>query len=316
MLLSAAVQACCTAAAGSRALHRDLQRTCTPLPWLPAVCLPSPQVGELSASRASVYSGGGAVAIKRLFGLTVDVLSAGGPVSIGSVYADRAAVSTAGPTGAAAAAGGGAASSPGAGAGIGQRAAAAAAAAAGGSGGRLHVGHIACLKGEARLESGGGALEVDGLEGNAALLSSGGDIKVRFLLFQAETFWRVKCNSQWGGHVGMRCVASPRCLHGPCLQPLAPCSWWLQAASFPAAACPLTCPSCLQVHLHEQAGLVYVDSGGGTVTAWVSPAGSPLGLQVKAAGGVDLDPALKVGEKGCWEWGCWCAFGEWGSWVC
>lgn len=50
-----------------------------------------------------------------------------------------------------------------------------------------------------------------------------------------------------------------------------------------------------QVHLHEQAGLVYVDSGGGSVTAWLSPQGGPLGLQVKAAGGVGLDPALKVG---------------------
>jgi hypothetical protein len=49
-----------------------------------------------------------------------------------------------------------------------------------------------------------------------------------------------------------------------------------------------------QVHLHEHAGLVYVDSDGGSVTAWLSPSGTPLGLQVKAAGGVSLDPALKV----------------------
>lgn len=61
-----------------------------------------------------------------------------------------------------------------------------------------------------------------------------------------------------------------------------------------------TCCGCvcvclvLQVHLHEQAGLVYVDSDGGCVTAWLSPSGTPLGLQVKAAGGVVLDPALKV----------------------
>lgn len=40
---------------------------------------------------------------------------------------------------------------------------------------------------------------------------------------------------------------------------------------------------------------MYVDSGGGSVTAWLSPQGGPLGLQVKAAGGVGLDPALKVG---------------------
>jgi hypothetical protein len=51
----------------------------------------------------------------------------------------------------------------------------------GGGGGGLHISHIACLRGEARLESGGGPLEVDGLEGNAALLSSGGNIKVSLL---------------------------------------------------------------------------------------------------------------------------------------
>lgn len=99
--------------------------------------------------------------IKRLFGLTVDVLSAGGPCSIGSVYADRAAVSTGGHYAAAGVEGD-------------SRGGAAAAV----CGGSLHVGHMACLKGEARLESGGGPLSVDGLEGNAVLLSSGGDIKV------------------------------------------------------------------------------------------------------------------------------------------
>lgn len=166
---------------------------------LPALCLR--QVGELSASRASVYSGGGAVNIKRLFGLTVDVLSAGGPVSIGSVYADRAAVSTAGP--AAAAAAGTSPGVPSPSTGIGQRAAAAAVASGGGSGGRLHVGHIACLKGEARLESGGAPLEVDGLEGNAALLSSGGNIKVRL----------------WGCVCGCRRLAVARtvCIHTMCV---------------------------------------------------------------------------------------------------
>jgi hypothetical protein len=124
----------------------------------------------------SVYSGGSPVSIKRLFGLTVDVLSAGGHVDIGSVYADRAAISTAGAAASPAAAAAATASPA-----VGQRAAA-----GGGvvtsnssSSGGLHVGHIACLKGEARLESGGGPLEVDGLEGNAALISRGGDVKVR-----------------------------------------------------------------------------------------------------------------------------------------
>lgn len=119
------------------------------------------------------------MSIKRLFGLTVDVLSAGGPVSIGSVYADRAAISTACTAAAAAAAAMGAGDAAAAGASsVGQRAAAAAAAGSGVSGGRLHIDHIACLKGEARLESGGGAIQVDGLEGNAAILSSGGNLKV------------------------------------------------------------------------------------------------------------------------------------------
>lgn len=132
------------------------------------------QVGELSASRVSVYSGGAPVTIKRLFGLTVDVLSAGGHTDIGSIYADRAAVSAAGPSTAASTAASGSASR----AAVGHRAAAAGAAGISSSGG-LHVGHIACLKGEARLESGGGPLEVDGMEGNAVLLSKGGDVKVR-----------------------------------------------------------------------------------------------------------------------------------------
>lgn len=62
----------------------------------------------------------------------------------------------------------------------------------------------------------------------------------------------------------------------------------------------------LQVHLHEQAGLVYVDSDGGCVTAWLSPSGTPLGLQVKAAGGVVLDPALKVGGATATDMDTWC----------
>jgi hypothetical protein len=60
----------------------------------------------------------------------------------------------------------------------------------------------------------------------------------------------------------------------------------------------------LQVHLHEHAGLVYVDSAGGCVTAWLTPSGTPLGLQVKAAGGVSLDPALKVRPGGQGQYHC------------
>eukprot|EP00879_Flechtneria_rotunda_P011997 GHRR01012530.1.p1 GENE.GHRR01012530.1~~GHRR01012530.1.p1 ORF type:complete len:176 (+),score=86.89 GHRR01012530.1:872-1399(+) len=79
------------------------------------------------------------------------------------------------------------------------------------------------------LESGGGSLTVDGLEGNASLVSAGGDIKV---------------------------------------------------------------------HVHEHFGHVFVDSSGGSVEAWISPAAA-VQLQVAAGQGVHLDPALRVtGELG------------------
>jgi hypothetical protein len=48
-----------------------------------------------------------------------------------------------------------------------------------------------------------------------------------------------------------------------------------------------------QVHLHEQFGNVFVDSCGGAVEAWVSPA-APVTLQVAAGGGIALDPGLRV----------------------
>jgi hypothetical protein len=53
----------------------------------------------------------------------------------------------------------------------------------------------------------------------------------------------------------------------------------------------------LQVHLHEQFGNVFVDSCGGAVEAWVSPA-APVTLQVAAGGGIALDPALRVRGRG------------------
>lgn len=241
------------------------------------------------------------MSIKRLFGLTVDVQSAGGAVEVGSVYADRAAISSAAPAPAAAGAGAAAAAA-------GQRHAAAArgattpgtsasqAMAAGSScsSGGLHISHIACLKGEARLESGGGPLEVDGLEGNAALLSSGGNIKVSLLA--------VAVGNICGQHTNWYCC-----------QPSLPATsidiqvhWHdyavLQTASLDFCATNHIVPLCLlQVHLHEHAGLVYVDSDGGAVTAWLSPSGPPLGLQVKAAGGVSLDPALQV-QQGLVTW--------------
>lgn len=225
----------------------------------------------------SVYSGGAPVSIKRLFGLTVDVLSAGGGVDVGSIYADRAAVSTAaGPSTVLRAATAGAG---------GQRTTAASQGAGGApssSSGRLHVGHIACLKGEARLESGGGSLEVDGLEGNAALLSRGGNVKVRAASREQQVpvdLWETQQLVHKLESEVHTCAVD--CLNLP--------FYWLLLCCWPCAL-----PHTAQVHLHEHAGLVYVDSDGGSVTAWLSPSGSPLGLQVKAAGGVCLDPALKV----------------------
>jgi hypothetical protein len=55
------------------------------------------------------------------------------------------------------------------------------------------------VKGEARLESGGSPLVVDGLEGNAALISRGGDVKVRGVIQTAPalawliSIWLVAC---------------------------------------------------------------------------------------------------------------------------
>lgn len=127
-----------------------------------------------------VYSGGAAVHIKRLFGLSVEVLAGGGQLSIGAVYADRAAISSTTPAAALRQQEQQQQQQPS----RAERAAAATAIAgeagggAGGGVGGVHIEHIACLKGEARLESGGGPLRVDGLEGNAVLLSNGGDIKV------------------------------------------------------------------------------------------------------------------------------------------
>lgn len=49
----------------------------------------------------------------------------------------------------------------------------------------------------------------------------------------------------------------------------------------------------LQVHLHERCGQVVVQSGGGDVECWISPSASVV-LRVRAAGGMSVDPALKV----------------------
>ncbi|WIA30048.1 hypothetical protein OEZ86_000143 [Tetradesmus obliquus] len=145
----------------------------------------SMQVGELSASNLRLSSGGGAITVQRLFALDAQLLSQGGAVDIGALYGVKVAADS--------------------------------------GSGPLAVGHMSC-SGLAMLQSGGASLTVDGLEGNASLISGGGDVKV---------------------------------------------------------------------HLHEQFGNVFVDSCGGAVEAWVSPA-APVSLQVAAGGGISLDAGLRV----------------------
>ncbi|KAF6257312.1 hypothetical protein COO60DRAFT_1640038 [Scenedesmus sp. NREL 46B-D3] len=98
----------------------------------------SMQVGELSASVLRLSSGGGAISVQRLFALDAQLVSQGGAVGVGALYGVKVALdSCAGP---------------------------------------LAVGHMSC-SGLAMLQSGGAALAVEGLEGNASLISAGGDVK-------------------------------------------------------------------------------------------------------------------------------------------
>ncbi len=96
-------------------------------------------MGELSASQLRVHSGGGAIALSRMFGLEAELLSEGGPISINALYGGKASLQS--------------------------------------GGGHLSVGHMSC-DGLATLDTAGGRLTVDGLEGNASILSAGGAIKV------------------------------------------------------------------------------------------------------------------------------------------
>jgi hypothetical protein len=96
------------------------------------------------------------VSLRRLFGLTVDVTSGGGPLRISTLYCEGASISAARP----------------------EQPDSSSSSEGVLGGPLLHINHMACLAGEARLHSGGGPLTVDGLEGNAVLLSDGGDVKV------------------------------------------------------------------------------------------------------------------------------------------
>jgi hypothetical protein len=119
--------------------------------------LPPLQVGELSASNLRLSSGGGSIAVQRLFALDAQLVSQGGAVGIGALYGVKVALDS--------------------------------------GRGRLAVGHMSC-SGLAMLQSGGAGLAVDGLEGNASLISSGGDIKVG----------RCLCGVGWRARESAGCV--------------------------------------------------------------------------------------------------------------
>lgn len=97
------------------------------------------QVGELSASHLRLNSGGGSITLSRVFGLDAELLSQGGNISINALYGKKANILS--------------------------------------GGGHVTVCHMSC-DGLATVDSAGGRLTVDGLEGNASILSAGGDIKV------------------------------------------------------------------------------------------------------------------------------------------
>lgn len=215
--------------------------------------------------------------MQRLFALDAQLLSQGGAVNIGALYGVKVAADS--------------------------------------GSGPLAVGHMSC-SGLAMLQSGGASLTVDGLEGNASLISGGGDVKVcgcvgwrqlGLLVWQQwpgrrlvssggvpSSTWckgvlRVQHHSQasnpaWYPDFSRACSARP-----VCMQQVHACNCILTLDCFRPR--PLA-----QVHLHEQFGNVFVDSCGGAVEAWVSPA-APVSLQVAAGGGISLDPGLRVSEK-------------------
>jgi DUF4097 and DUF4098 domain-containing protein YvlB len=101
------------------------------------------QAGELKASRVRLQSGGGNITIKRLIGLEVELHSCRGNIEVGAVYGTKAMLAT--------------------------------------EGGNLQLSHGACT-GLLAVETEGGAAEVEGLEGNASIISAGGNVKVSLSL--------------------------------------------------------------------------------------------------------------------------------------
>jgi hypothetical protein len=90
----------------------------------------------------TLRSGGGSIRVKRLFGLDVQLDSDTGPVTMGALYGTKAANTT--------------------------------------GGGALALAH-ACCSGLLAVDSEGGSVQVEGLEGAASLLSGGGPIQVGVL---------------------------------------------------------------------------------------------------------------------------------------
>lgn len=143
------------------------------------------ECGELSASRVAVRSGGGGIDIKRLFGLDIEISSATAAAAGSNSNPGAAAgAAAAGRRSAAAGAPGGGIQTAGFGAGIqtggdvrigaayGERAVFET------GGGSFAAAHVSC-SGLASVDTRGGGLCVEGLEGNASLLSGGGAVRVR-----------------------------------------------------------------------------------------------------------------------------------------
>jgi hypothetical protein len=162
--------------------------------------------GELSASRAVVRSGGGAVALKRLFGLDIEVSSVaeGGGSDPGgarrrrrseSVYASVGASSSDASTSSGSSSSGSSSSGS-----IGNDSGAICTSSGGDSatvsggdielgaaygerasfhtgGGGFKVAHMSC-SGLVAVDTSGGGIHIEGLEGNASLLSGGGLVQV------------------------------------------------------------------------------------------------------------------------------------------
>lgn len=111
-------------------------------------CCSIPQAGKLSAMMLAVHSGSGPISLGRLFGGNINISCQGHAASIAALYSKQASIRT--------------------------------------CGGPISIQHMSCSE-SAWVDSGGGNLVVQGLEGNATLSSSGGPIKV----WSSSSTWTV-----------------------------------------------------------------------------------------------------------------------------